>query len=106
VASAAANLRFGIAAAAISTSAATLDAVRALLCLSPTYVFDGAVLLLQVAAAVSMGAGLGLEARRQRRAPDAAAPLDRMVTLALLGCTALALAAFLVSLRLGPCSAA
>jgi len=83
-----------------------IDAARALFCFSPAYIFDGAVLLLQVAAAAAIGAGIGLEGRRQRAAPDSTSPLDRMVTLALLGCTALALAAFLVSLRLGPCAGA
>jgi hypothetical protein len=100
---AATTLHLAVFAASLSTSATGVDAARALACLGPDVLFDGPILLLQALAAGFLGAGFGLEVRRQRRTPPSDARIDSLMTLSLLGCGALALAAFLISLRLGPC---
>jgi len=101
--SAVANLRLALGGVALCAAAAIVTVARGFPCHVGAPILDLTVLAVEIGAAVLLGAAFALEILRQNRSALEDRRADQMMTVALLGLTAAALAGFLVASRLPLC---
>jgi hypothetical protein len=101
--SARATLTLALMGAALSAAVAVVSLARGIPCHPPSLALDATALAIQCGAAILLGASFALETLRQWHAALEDRRFDQMMTIALLGLAAAALAGFLVASRLPPC---
>jgi hypothetical protein len=97
------TLRLALSGAALSAAAALITGVRGIPCHPVEPILDFTSLAVEIGAAILLGAAFVLETLRQSRSAIEERRADQMMTVALLGLVAVALAGFLVASRLTAC---
>jgi len=97
------TFRMALSGAAVPVAAAVIAAARGIPCHPPQPILDVITLALEMGGLILLGAAFAFETLRQRLTPLEERRADQMMTLALLGLSGIALAAFLIANRLTAC---